>query len=80
LGWDKGVDFESVLKLILKNRAYAREFVRPRLLRAVNVALIQLVNGLRISEALECYYKFLLTRSVTLLSGLGKVKIDTGFV
>jgi Phage integrase family. len=62
MGWDKGVDFESVLKLILKNRAYAREFVRPRLLRAINVALIQLVNGLRISEALECYYKFLITK------------------
>jgi Phage integrase family. len=67
MSWDKGVDFEEALRKILRLRAYAKEFTKPRLLRVMNVALVQLLNGLRVSEAVECYYKFLATgeREVT---------------
>ena len=58
--WDAGVNFDQVLRRIMKIREYAKTMKRPRLLRAMNVALIQITNGLRISEAVECYYKFLL--------------------
>jgi integrase len=61
--WDKGLDFEATLRKLLEYR----KFIRGRILkhryraslRDVNILILALVNGLRISEAIECYYMWL---------------------
>jgi integrase len=62
--WDKGLDFKQVLGKLLSFKRWVRE--SPRMtglrriaLRNVNILLLALLNGLRISEAVECYYKWL---------------------
>jgi site-specific recombinase XerD len=62
--WDKGLDFKQVLGKLLSFKKWVRD--SPRLtglrrisLRNVNILLLALLNGLRISEAVECYYKWL---------------------
>jgi len=61
--WDKGLDFEATLKRLLEYRRFVRQRVlRPRYrssLRNVNILILALTNGLRISEAIECYYMWL---------------------
>jgi site-specific recombinase XerD len=62
-GWDRGLQFEPTLRRLLEFRRFVRQrIVRPRYratLRNVNILLLALLNGLRISEAIECYYKWL---------------------
>jgi integrase len=62
-GWDKGLDFEATLRKLLEYRKFIRgRVLRPRYrasLRDVNILILALVNGLRISEAIECYYMWL---------------------
>ena len=62
-GWDKGLDFEATLKRLLEYRKFIRQRVlRPRYrsaLRDVNILILALLNGLRISEAIDCYYQWL---------------------
>jgi len=60
----EGGGFDTLLKTLLAARAEASS--KPhrrgrRLLRDVNILLVQLTNGLNISEAMECYYKFITT-------------------
>jgi integrase len=62
--WDKGLDFKQTLKKLLEYKKWVRS--SPRLtrlrrisLRNVNILLLALLNGLRISEAIECYHKWL---------------------
>jgi len=62
--WDMGVDFKEALMKLLQARSYLRAHpteTNKRLLRSVNILITQLTNGLRVSEALDCYYKFLET-------------------
>jgi Phage integrase family. len=63
-GWDKGLDYDSFIKVLLRARQEAREHRTRRsrkALRNINIMLIQLTNGLRVSEAIECYNRFLET-------------------
>jgi site-specific recombinase XerD len=62
--WDRGLDFKQTLKKLLEYKRWIRS--SPRMtglrrisLRNVNILLLALLNGLRISEAIECYYKWL---------------------
>jgi len=62
--WDRGLDFKETLARLLEYKKWVRS--SPRLtrlrrisLRNVNILLLALLNGLRISEAIECYYKWL---------------------
>jgi site-specific recombinase XerD len=62
--WDKGLDFKETLKKLLSFKRWLRgspEMTETRRvqLRNTNILLLALVNGLRISEAIECYYKWL---------------------
>ncbi len=62
--WDKGLDFKETLKKLLSFKKWLRsspEMTKTRRvqLRNVNILLLALLNGLRISEAVECYYKWL---------------------
>jgi len=62
-GWDKGLDLEATLRKLLEYRRFIRgRVLRPRYraaLRDVNILVLALVNGLRISEAIESYYMWL---------------------
>ena len=63
-GWDKGLDYDSFIKVLLKAREEARRRRTRRhrkALRNINILLVQLTNGLRVSEAIDCYSKFLET-------------------
>jgi site-specific recombinase XerD len=62
--WDKGLDFKETLKKLLAFKRWVRSSPemtgnRRVQLRNVNILLLALLNGLRISEAIECYYKWL---------------------
>jgi len=61
--WDRGLDLEATLKRLLEYRRFVRgRVLRPRYraaLRDVNILVLALTNGLRISEAIECYYMWL---------------------
>jgi integrase len=61
--WDRGLDFESTLRRLLEYRRFIRGRVLKHRYRAslrdVNILILALVNGLRISEAIECYYMWL---------------------
>jgi integrase len=62
--WDRGLDFKETLNRILSYKKWLR--AAPKVtglkrvaLRNTNILLLALLNGLRISEAIECYYKWL---------------------
>ncbi len=62
--WDKGLEFKETLAKLLSFKRWVRS--SPRLtglrrisLRNINILILALLNGLRISEAIECYYKWL---------------------
>jgi site-specific recombinase XerD len=62
--WDRGLDFRETLTKLLEYKKWVRS--SPKMteqrrvsLRNVNILLLALLNGLRISEAIECYYKWL---------------------
>jgi hypothetical protein len=62
--WDRGLDFEEALKMLASYKNWLRSSptttTKHRLaLRNVNILLLALANGLRISEAVECYNKWL---------------------
>ncbi len=61
--WDKGLDFEATLRRLLEYRRFIRQRVLKHRYRAalrdVNILILALLNGLRISEAIECYYQWL---------------------
>jgi integrase len=63
------LDFKEVLKKLLTFKRWLRsspEVTKTRRvqLRNVNILLLALLNGLRISEAIECYYNWLKNPSV----------------
>jgi len=85
----EGGGFYSLLEALLAAREEALR--RPhrrgrRLLRDVNILLVQLTNGLNISEAMECYHKFVATGArkvyVRLAGSEGRVRpcIIPGFM
>ena len=62
--WDRGLDFKETLAKLLAYKRWVRG--APKLtglrrisLRNINILLLALLNGLRISEAIECYYRWL---------------------
>jgi integrase len=62
--WDRGLDFRETLHRLLEYKKWVRS--SPKLtksrrisLRNINILILALLNGLRISEAIECYYKWL---------------------
>jgi integrase len=62
--WDKGLDFRDTLNKLLAYKKWVRS--SPKLsiskrisLRNINILILALLNGLRISEAIDCYYKWL---------------------
>jgi integrase len=62
--WDRGLDFRETLEKLLAYKRWVRSSpkmtgLRRISLRNVNILLLALLNGLRISEAIECYYKWL---------------------
>jgi integrase len=62
--WDKGLDFKQTLARLLEFKKWVRSSpnigkLKRRALRNANILLLALLNGLRISEAVECYYKWL---------------------
>jgi site-specific recombinase XerD len=62
--WDKGLDFKETLRRLLAFKRWVRSspeitVTRRIQLRNVNILLLALLNGLRVSEAIECYYKWL---------------------
>jgi len=67
-GWDKGVDFEAAYRKILRHLSRAR--YPGRCYDAI--LLIQLRNGLRISEAVRAFLQFLKTKSVEVEVQLSK--------
>lgn len=62
-GWDKGLDLEATLRKLLEYRKFIRGRVLKHRYRAalrdVNILILALLNGLRISEAIDCYYQWL---------------------
>lgn len=54
--WDKGIDYETLLDIILKRYRIARKQKEKCYLA---ILLIQLRNGARISEAVRCYRQYL---------------------
>lgn len=60
MGWDKGVDYEFVYNKILKRLV---EFSTPA--RCYDaIPLLQLRNGVRISEAVKAFKHFLTSKSI----------------
>jgi integrase len=62
--WDRGLDFKDTLNKLLAYKKWVRSSpkmtgLRRVSLRNVNILLLALLNGLRISEAINCYYKWL---------------------
>jgi site-specific recombinase XerD len=62
--WDKGLDFKQTLHRLLEYKKWLRSSpnigkLKRISLRNTNILLLALLNGLRISEAIECYYKWL---------------------
>jgi len=62
--WDRGLDFKQTLKKLLEYKRWIRSSpkmtgLRRISLRNINILLLALLNGLRISEAIECYYRWL---------------------
>jgi len=62
--WDKGLDFKQTLEKLLAYKKWVRSSPKMTKLRRIslrntNILLLALLNGLRISEAIECYYKWL---------------------
>jgi integrase len=62
--WDRGLDFKQTLEKLLVFKKWVRSSpkmtaLRRISLRNINILLLALLNGLRISEAIECYYKWL---------------------
>jgi integrase len=62
--WDRGLDFKQTLERLLAYKKWVRSSpkmtgLRRISLRNINILLLALLNGLRISEAIECYYKWL---------------------
>jgi integrase len=62
--WDRGLDFEEALRMLASYKSWLRSSpavtAKRRLaLRNVNILLLALANGLRISEAVECYSRWL---------------------
>lgn len=62
--WDRGLDFRDTLNKLLAFKKWIRG--APKLtkqkrlaLRNINILLLALLNGLRISEAIECYHRWL---------------------
>jgi integrase len=62
--WDRGLDFRETLAKLLEYKKWVRS--SPKLtksrrtsLRNVNILTLALLNGLRISEAIECYYRWI---------------------
>ena len=69
-GWDRGVEFRDVLKRLVEFKESIRRRFREkgelgrgkrRALRNVNILILALANGLKLSEAMECYSKFVNT-------------------
>ena len=62
--WDRGLDFKETLAKLLSFKKWIRSSpkmtgLRRISLRNTNILLLALLNGLRISEAIECYYRWL---------------------
>jgi integrase len=62
--WDRGVGFEEALRMLAAYKNWLRGAPAPTLkrrlaLRNVNILLLALANGLRISEAVECHNRWL---------------------
>jgi len=60
----RSLNLMEVLELILAERRTIRgrrEITYRKQLRNYNIMLLQLTNGLSVSEAVECYYRFLET-------------------
>jgi site-specific recombinase XerD len=76
--WDKGLEFEPTLRKLLEFRKFVRSrIVRPRYraaLRNVNILILALLNGLRISEAIECYYRWLESQERKIVVKIAKSK------
>jgi integrase len=66
--WDKGLDFEATLRKLLEYRKFIRQRILKHRYRAalrdVNILILALTNGLRISEAIDCYYQWLESKGV----------------
>jgi hypothetical protein len=62
--WDRGIEFGEALKTLVAYKSWLRSAptatLKHRLaLRNVNILLLALANGLRVSEAVECYTRWL---------------------
>ncbi|MCC6064675.1 MAG: tyrosine-type recombinase/integrase [Thermofilum sp.] len=60
MGWDKGVDYESAYAKIVRHMAKAKAPAKCY----DAVLLLQLRNGLRVSEAVRAFKEFLLRRAL----------------
>lgn len=70
-GFDKGIDFEKTDKLLLNKLTELKNHLKTdynlhkvKALSNIVIALIQLRNGCRISEAIEAIYKFINNKSL----------------
>lgn len=68
--WDKGVDYVSVYNILRRN-LYSK---KKKDICYSSILLIQLRNGSRISEAVECFKQYLLTRKTELYVRVRKKK------
>jgi integrase len=71
--WDRGLDFKETLSKLLEYKKWIRSSptigkLKRISLRNTNILLLALLNGLRISEAIECYYKWLEDPSQDIIS------------
>ncbi|MEM4452894.1 MAG: hypothetical protein QW182_06810, partial [Thermosphaera sp.] len=74
--WDKGVDYESVYSLLVKSIRKKKERKDRRLVSLCYdfILLLQLRNGLRISEAVRAFKQYILTRKNELEVTVSKKK------
>ncbi|MEM4976513.1 MAG: hypothetical protein QXT64_04230 [Desulfurococcaceae archaeon] len=74
--WDKGVDYDAVYSLLLKSIRKKKERKDRRLVSLCYdfILLLQLRNGLRISEAVRAFKQYILTRKNELEVNVSKKK------
>ncbi|MEM4959028.1 MAG: hypothetical protein QXX12_04035, partial [Nanopusillaceae archaeon] len=68
--WDKGLDYMTVYRLLLDRIRKSRLGARSRCYDSI--LLVQLRNGLRISEAVRAYKQYILTKKTELSVKLSK--------
>jgi len=73
MGWDRGIDYEYAYNVLVRSLKTRNNRARVRKCYSA-ILLIQLRNGLRISEAIRAFKQFMTTRKAELSVNVSKKK------